>query len=173
VRQPTFLITIIRHHDNTLKGIEFLINGIQIIKNNKTVTLKEFLNKQDRFANSSGIQLTEIRPGYAKAEMDVEERHLNGGNVCQGGVYFTLADLAIAAVANTSGKLTLGIQNSIAFVKSAYKGDHLTAEATEVVPAYKVPYMEVRVTNQNGDICAIVTGLGYRKKEDVVFQGLQ
>ena len=34
---------------------------------------------------------------HAIAEMTVTNEHLNGGNVCQGGALFTLADLAIGA----------------------------------------------------------------------------
>ena len=40
--------------------------------------LKDFLNKGDRFAATNGMQLTEVREGYARAEMKVEKRHLNG-----------------------------------------------------------------------------------------------
>lgn len=69
-------------------------------------TLKEFL-KTDRFATCTGVELLEIKPGYARARMEVTDRHLNGGGVCQGGALFTLADLAFAAVANSRKKLTL------------------------------------------------------------------
>ena len=64
-------------------------------------TLKEILNNGDKFAKENGIQLTEVREGFARAEMTVEERHLNAAGVCQGGVYFTLADLTFAAVTNS------------------------------------------------------------------------
>ena len=47
-------------------------------------TLKEFL-KADRFATCAGVELLEIKPGYARACMEVTDRHLNGGGVCQGG----------------------------------------------------------------------------------------
>ena len=73
------------------------------------MTLLETLNKGDRFANNIGAQLTEVHKGYAKAELIVEERHLNGAGVCQGGVIYTLGDLAFAGVANSRGILTLGI----------------------------------------------------------------
>ena len=102
------------------------------------MTLLERLNATDRFAKTNGIQLTEIREGYAKAEMTVEERHLNGGNVCQGGAIFTLADLAIAAVMNSHGLLTLGIENQVTYVSSALLGDHLIAEAVETVNHKKI-----------------------------------
>ncbi|HRN16738.1 MAG TPA: hotdog fold thioesterase, partial [Xylanibacter oryzae] len=65
--------------------------------------------------------------------MKVTNKHINGGNVCQGGAYFTLADIAIAAAINSHGTLTFGIQNNISFLKSAIEGDILTAEAQEVV----------------------------------------
>lgn len=136
------------------------------------MTLLEHLNKNDRFAASTGAQLTTIREGYAKAELTVEERHLNGANVCQGGVMYTLADLAFAGVANCHGILTLGISNTITFLKSAKLGDHLTAECTEVLDHQKLPYCDIRVTNQNGEILAMVTGLAYRMRKDFPFDSL-
>lgn len=136
------------------------------------MTLLEHLNKNDRFAASIGAQLTTICEGYAKAELTVEERHLNGANVCQGGVMYTLADLAFAGVANCHGILTLGISNTITFLKSAKLGDHLTAECTEVLDHQKLPYCDIRVTNQNGEILAMVTGLAYRMRKDFPFDSL-
>ena len=136
------------------------------------MTLLEHLNKNDRFAASIGAQLTTIREGYAKAELTVEERHLNGANVCQGGVMYTLADLAFAGVANCHGILTLGISNTITFLKSAKLGDHLTAECTEVLDHQKLPYCDIRVTNQNGEVLAMVTGLAYRMRKDFPFNSL-
>ena len=125
--------------------------------------LIDFLNQNDRFAAENGAQLVEISEGYAKATMIVSHRHLNGGNVCQGGALFTLADLALAAVMNSHGKLTFGINNSISFLKSAKEGDSLTAEACEICNHHRIPYAEVRVTNQNGELICVLTGTSYRK----------
>ncbi len=132
-----------------------------------SMTLKETLNKTDRFALNNGIQLTEVGEGYARAEMTVEERHLNGGNVCQGGALFTLADLTFAAAANSHGRLCLGINNQIHYVKSALLGDHLVAECREM-SSRKIHLLEARVTNQNGDLIALMTGECFMK--DVIFE---
>ena len=128
------------------------------------MTLKEFLSENDRFAANSGCLLEEIGDGYARASLQVTKEHLNAGGVCQGGAYFTLADIAIAAVMNSHGQLTFGVENNIVYVKSAKAGDRLMAVATEVMNHHKLPYVDVRITNQHGELCCIVTGIGYRKQ---------
>ena len=62
-----------------------------------------------------GAQIVEVRDGYARAEMTVTCEHLNGGGACQGGALFTLADLALAAVMNSGGRLTLARKLSLFF----------------------------------------------------------
>ncbi|MBR0181196.1 MAG: PaaI family thioesterase [Prevotella sp.] len=136
------------------------------------MTLKEFLSQNDRFAANSGCILKEIREGYACAELLVSSEHLNAGGVCQGGVYFTLADIALAAVMNSHEGTTFGIENNIMFLHSAKIGDKLTAEATEVYNHHKIPYVEVRITNQLGELCCVVTGLAYRKSIKMPVDGL-
>ena len=125
--------------------------------------IQELLNKNDRFAANAGCRITEVDNQHAVAEMTVTSQHLNGGNVCQGGALFTLADLAIAALMNCQGLLTFGISNSIMFVSSAHEGDILRAEAVNVCNHHKIPSVEVRVTNQEGQLICHVTGMGYRK----------
>lgn len=125
--------------------------------------IKTLLNRTDHFAANAGCQLTEVDTEHAVAEMVVTNDHLNGGNVCQGGALFTLADLAIAALMNVRGQLTFGINNSIMFVSSAKEGDLLRAEAVSVADHHKIPAVEVRVTNQEGRLICHVTGMGYRK----------
>ena len=125
------------------------------------MTLKEILTDGDHFASGIGARLTTIEEGKACAELTVEERHLNAAGVCQGGVYFTLADITFAAVTNSHGPVTVGIQNSITFLKSARLGDTLTAETIEVYNHHRMPFCETRVT-----------GSAYRKKELFPFDSL-
>lgn len=136
------------------------------------MTLFERLNNGDRFASSIGAHLTEVKEGSAKAQLTVEERHLNGGGVCQGGAIYTLADLAFAAVTNSHGILSLGISNTITFLKSAQLGDTITAECTELLNHHKLPYCDIKITNQHGELLAVMTGLAYRMKKDFPFDSL-
>ena len=126
------------------------------------MNIQDLLNRTDRFAANAGCRITEVNDQHAVAEM-----HLNGGNVCQGGALFTLADLAIAAWMNYNGQLTFGINSSIMFVASAREGDVLRAEAVGICDHHKIPAVEVRVTNQEGRLVCHVTGMGYRKNVKV------
>src|SRR5574344_1676581 len=132
-------------------------------KRKHRMTLKDFLSENDHFAADNGCVLTEVREGFAVAEMTVEAKHINGGGVCQGGALFTLADLALAAVMNSRGQLTFGIENNIMFMASARVGDRLRAEAREVADHPKIPTVEARITNQNGQLLCVVTGVAYCK----------
>ena len=136
------------------------------------MTLKDRLNNDDQFAKSIGTKLTEVREGYAAAQLTITPRHLNGAGVCQGGVIYTLADLTFAAVANSHGILSLGISNNIIFIRSAQLGETIKAECTEQVNHHRLPYCDIKITNLQGETLAIMTGLGYRMKKDFEFDTL-
>lgn len=134
------------------------------------MTLKEFF-KGDRFAVLAGCELLDIRQGYARASMTVEEHHLNGGNFCQGGAIFTLADLAFAAAVNSHLVLTVSTSSNISFFRSVPLGETIYAEAQELVDHKRMPYAEVRITDSQQRLVAIFTSSGYRK-QDVRLEGV-
>lgn len=126
------------------------------------MTLKEFF-KGDRFAELAGCELIEIGKGYARARMTVEEHHLNGGNFCQGGALFTLADLAFAAAVNSHLVLTVSTSSNITYFHSVPLGATVYAEARELVDHHLMPYAEVRLTDDRDRLVAVFTSGGYRK----------
>lgn len=134
------------------------------------MNIQQFLNTNDHFAAAAGCRIIEIGEGRAVATMLVTREHLNAGGVCQGGAFFTLADLALAAVMNNRGQLTFGIQNNIMYLASAHEGDVLTAEAIEIANHHKIPSVEVRITNQEGMLLCHVTGLAYRKHNPLIIE---
>lgn len=72
------------------------------------MTAQEFF-KNDRFATNAGVELIEIKEGYSKARLVITAEHLNAGGRTQGGAIFTLADLALAAAANSHGTLAFSL----------------------------------------------------------------
>ena len=126
-----------------------------------SMDIKEFFSERDRFARSIGARLEEVRPGYARASLKVEPRHLNGGDVCQGGAIYTLSDLAFAAVVNACGFLTPLVSATIYYHRSAQLGDTLIAEARVMSDHHKLPCAIVEVHTQDGTHVATFTGEGY------------
>ena len=124
--------------------------------------LKDFF-LHDEFARQNGIEIIDIREGYARTQVRIESRHLNAGGSVQGGVLFTLADLAFAAATNSHGTFTVTTTANITFVRGANTG-LITAEAHELVNHRHLPYCEVRVTDETGNLLAIFTASGYRKE---------
>ncbi|MBQ7442491.1 MAG: PaaI family thioesterase [Bacteroidaceae bacterium] len=116
----------------------------------------------DEFARQNGITLVEVGDGYARTQVTIEGRHMNAGGGVQGGLLFTLADLAFAAATNGSGLLTVTSTANISFVSGA-TGGTITAEAREVVPHKKMPFVEVRISDETGRVLAMFTATGYRK----------
>ncbi|MCD7935241.1 MAG: PaaI family thioesterase [Tannerellaceae bacterium] len=135
------------------------------------MSIREFL-QGDRFAVAAGVELLEVRKGYAKARMLITPEHLNGGGVCQGGAIFTLADLVFAAATNSHAKMTLSITSTIHFFRSEKEG-YLYAEAREIFDHKRLSNCEVTITNEQGDLIATFTGTGYRKDIALPFEPLK
>jgi len=127
--------------------------------------IQEFF-KRDQFAELCGIELVDVSPGHAKAEMMVKKEHLNGVNTVHGGAIFTLADFAFAAAANSHGQVTVAINVSITYMKALTKGK-ITAEAREISRNPKLSTYTIDVFNEDGEIAAVFQGLAYQKKESL------
>ena len=130
-------------------------NDIEVIR-------RHFQN--DHFAATSGVRLTELRPGFAKADLTVEDRHMNSVGIVQGGAVFTLADFAFGAASNSRGKVAVAINTSLSFLKATESGT-LIAEATEIARSRRISTCTVRITNGAGDLVALFQGTAYIKDE--------
>ena len=86
------------------------------------MTAQEFF-KNDLFAENAGVVLLEVRKGYSKAKLEIKPEHLNAGARTQGGAIFTLADLALAAAANSHGTLAFSLSSTITFLRASGPGD--------------------------------------------------
>lgn len=129
--------------------------------------VKDFFSVEDKFARHCGVELLEVKPGYARTSMKIEPHHLNGAKTVHGGAIFTLADFAFAVASNSHGSLAMGINTSVSFVKAGISGV-LYAEATEEACNAKLATYLVRVTDDNKDLIALFQGTVYRKKESIL-----
>ena len=125
--------------------------------------------KKDLFAEQTGVELLEVREGYSKARLVITENHLNAGHRTQGGAIFTLADLALAAAANSHGTLAFSLSSNITFLRASGPGDTLYAEARERYIGRTTGHYQIDITNQDGKLIATFESSVFRKGDPLPF----
>lgn len=128
--------------------------------------IKEFMSN-DRFANFIGAELLEAANGTATAKLTIKEQHLNGVDITQGGVLFTLADLAFAAAANSRGKVAVMLTSSASFIKATVCGETIYAKASEISLHKRIATYHIDIKNEKGELIFILEGTAYRKDIDL------
>jgi len=118
-------------------------------------TILEVLG-HDRVAEYFGIRVESCSEGRAVAVMDIDERHLNGIDIAQGGAIFTLAS-------NTRGS-AVAASTTINFC-SAVRSGTIRAIAEELSLSRKLGTYQVRIEQEDGTLAAVFQGMVYRKSE--------
>ena len=124
---------------------------------------------KDRFAKLSGIQLVEASPGYAKASMEILDKHMNSVGVLHGGAIFSLADFTFAVASNSHGKLALAINAEISYFKAISAGI-LTATSREISLHNKLATYLIDIVDEQEELIANFKGTVYRKSETLTFE---
>lgn len=114
--------------------------------------------ENDRASPWIGMRLDTIDEGRSKMSLVVQDHHVNGHDICHGGIIFTLADSAFAFACNSRNQNTVAQHNSITYISPGKLGDTLTADAKEVSLSGRSGIYDVTVTNQNNDIIAEFRG---------------
>ncbi len=123
---------------------------------------------QDPATRGLGISLLEIRPGYARMQMQVRPDMLNGHQTCHGGFIFTLADSAFAFACNSYNVQTVAAGCNIEFLAPAYEGELLLAEAVEQSKSGRTGVYDVVVSNPAGRKVALMRGKSHQLKGTVI-----
>ena len=114
--------------------------------------------ENDRASPWIGLRLDTIDEGRSKMSLVVQDHHVNGHDICHGGIIFTLADSAFAFACNSRNQNTVAQHNSITYISPGKLGDTLTADAKEVSLSGRSGIYDVTVTNQNNDVIAEFRG---------------
>ena len=120
--------------------------------------------ERDKFAKSIGVQVIEALPERAVCKLEINENHLNGLNLVNGGVLFTIADLAMAVAANANGSSTVTLNSSIDFIKSVSSGT-IVAVATPVKTGRTISRYRVEVRQEEkSELLAVLSATSFTIK---------
>jgi acyl-CoA thioesterase len=123
---------------------------------------------RDPFARFLGIELLELREGYSRTTLTVEEHMLNFHGLPHGGVIFSLADAAFAAACNSYGQVAVALHVDVSFLAAVEVGTRLTAEATEEHLGGRTGLYRLAVTKEDGTLVALCHGTAYRKRQPLL-----
>jgi acyl-CoA thioesterase len=112
----------------------------------------------DKASQGLGMEVIDVRSGYARLAMTVTERMLNGHGTCHGGFIFTLADSAFAFACNSHGSVAVAQHCTVTYVAPGRLGMRLTAEAQERQRSDRSGIYDVTVRDEAGTIIAEFRG---------------
>ena len=115
--------------------------------------LKARANTEGTYAVTGGMRLAELGDGWARGELQLEERHRNPMGIVHGGVYCTLLDQVAGAAACTRGSICRTVNCEVRFLAPA-QGDHLTSHAEAVRMGRSIAVIRAWVEDTEGTVCA-------------------
>ncbi len=122
--------------------------------------LKQFFSR-DRYVILSDIEIVSSCEEKAVCKVELKDKHLNAGDVAQGGLIFTLADFTFAVHANMTA-FTVTQSATINYLRPP-KGKTLIAEAYMVGATKSTCVYRIKVTDELGTTVAEMQAQGFKK----------
>ncbi len=116
----------------------------------------------DPLAARLGIVLEQVRPGYARAVMDVGPDLLNAVGTAHGGATMALLDVVHAAVSNSHGTVAVAQDVHTEFLAPGRPGDRLTAEGTELHRSSRTAVYRIEARAGDGRLVATALARVFR-----------
>ncbi|MEG0469233.1 PaaI family thioesterase [Amedibacillus sp. YH-ame10] len=108
--------------------------------------LQKRLNSSSMYLQSNDMHVVEVKEGYAKVEMVIDEQILNVHGFVHGGALYSLADTAAGAASFATGRDSVTLSGTINYIKPG-KGGKLIGIAQEITAGRTTGLYEVFIFN--------------------------
>ena len=116
--------------------------------------LKKIIQRENvGFNRELGIHLLDVCDSFARAEIEIEEKHLNPFGIVHGGCIFSLMDTVGGIAACTQGNAVTTSSCSVSFL-NAGSGKKLIAQAEKIKNGKNLLVYDVTVTDENETLIA-------------------
>ncbi|MGY1733210.1 PaaI family thioesterase [Geodermatophilus sp. SYSU D01045] len=116
----------------------------------------------DPLAELLGIELEQVRPGYARAAMTVGPRLLNAVGTAHGGATMALLDVVHAAVSNSHGTVAVAQDVHTEFLVAGRPGERLVAEGSELHRGSRTAVYRIDARGEDGRLVATALARVFR-----------
>jgi acyl-CoA thioesterase len=124
---------------------------------------------REPYARALGMELLDVKEGYARVRMRVDPGLCNIFGSCHGGAIFSLMDEAFQVACNSHGTLAVALHVGISYHCPPQIGSHLVAEATELYLGRRTANYLIQVRDEQGQLIASCQALAYRKGKPLPF----
>ncbi len=111
----------------------------------------EYFNSHDGYSINSGIKLVELREGYSKVELTIDENSKNLMGSMHGGLLYTMADVAAGAAMAFCEKPVVTLNATTEYIKAAFSGK-VIAEGRVIAHGKTIGRCEVDVRGEDGTL---------------------
>jgi len=126
--------------------------------------MQEIIRKNG-FAQLIGMELLEVREGFAKGRIRLEDRYTNIYGGMHGGCSYALADTLAGIAASTYGSFVTTIDGKINYLLPIRDTEYVYCEAQALRQGGKVGVYEAKIANDSGEVLATADFTYYRLKE--------
>ena len=128
--------------------------------------LRKRRNEKNAFGNLVGVNIMEIREGYARTELEVRPELMNPVNSVHGGVLFTMIDITGGSAAVSHGENVTTVDADVRYLRPGIGVNKLVCEAEEIKRGRQLLVYRVDVKDEKGNIltAGTVTYMSLRDK---------
>ena len=125
--------------------------------------------EEEPFARKLGLNLIEVRSGYALVRMTFTQEIENIFGMAHGGALYSLIDEAFEIASNSHGTIAVALGVNVQYIQAPLPGAVLYAEAKEVNRSARIGHYDITVKNEQNNLIATCKAMAYRKKEPLPF----
>ena len=120
---------------------------------------------QKGFIAKTGISITDLKEGYSKGKIMLNESHNNPMDYVHGGCLFTLADTVGGHAAMSYGQRVTTLSAEIHYMNPAVDTAYVEAEANVIKNGRTISLVDVMVRDDKGKDCCKLTLTFYKVGE--------
>ncbi|MDO4187611.1 MAG: PaaI family thioesterase [Lachnospiraceae bacterium] len=117
---------------------------------NRFEEFDRIMREEPGFIKEMGIELIEIKEGYARGRILLSQKHNNPMGTVHGGLIFGLADTIGGRAAMSYGDKVVTLNANICYLNAAASTSYIEAEATEVKNGKTTAIYDVMIRTAEG-----------------------
>ncbi len=113
--------------------------------------------EKNTFAKTIGLEMLELREGYAEGRIPVKEESKNPLGTMHGGWLYSLADIVSGTAATLRGNYVTTVSGEFSYLRPAADTQYVTAKAQEIRFGKNLAVYRVDLVDDAGTVLDIAT----------------